>query len=56
MGPTKYKWGPHDLVGPMWILIDQRECVRKCVLEGVSLAFLLYYLLSNQFLHIFSLR
>jgi len=36
MGPTKYKWDPHDLVGPMWILTNQKECV----LEGVLLTFL----------------
>jgi len=41
MGPTKLIWDPHDLVGPMWILTNQRECVEKCVLEGVLLAFLL---------------
>ena len=41
MGPTKFTWDPHDLVGPMWILTNQRECVRKCVLKGVLLAFLI---------------
>jgi len=41
MGPTKFIWDPHDLVGLMWILTNQRECVEKCVLEGVLLAFLL---------------
>jgi len=40
MGPTKYKWDPHDLVGLMWILTNQSEYVEKCVLEGVLLAFL----------------
>ena len=48
MGPTKFIWDPHDLVGPMWILTNQRECVEKCVLECVLLAFLyilLYHLL-----------
>jgi len=46
MGPTKYKWDPHDLVGLMWILTNQRECVEKCVLEGVLLAFLM---IENRF-------
>ena len=40
IGPTKFKWDPHALVGPMWILTNQRECVEKCVLECVLLAFL----------------
>jgi len=44
MGPTKFIWDLHDLVGPMWILTNQRECVEKCVLEGVLLAFLFYLL------------
>jgi len=37
----KYIWDPHNLMGSMWILIDQRECVEKCVLEDVFLAFLM---------------
>ena len=41
MGPTKFTWDPHDLVGPVWILTNQRECVEKYVLEGVLLAFLI---------------
>ena len=41
MGPTKVIWDPHDLVGLMRVLTNQRECVEKCVLEGVLLAFLL---------------
>jgi len=41
MGPTKFIWDPHDLVGPMWILTNQRKCVGKCVLECVLLAFLI---------------
>jgi len=48
MGPTKYKWDPHDLVGPMWILTNQKECVRKCVLEGALLAFFFYISLSTH--------
>jgi len=36
----KFTWDPHDLMGFMWILTNQRECVRKCVLEGVLLVFL----------------
>jgi len=39
MGPTKLIWDPHDLVRPMWILTNQRECVEKCVLEGDRLFF-----------------
>jgi len=31
MGPTKYKWDPHDLVGSMWILTNQRESVRRYI-------------------------
>jgi len=31
MGPTKFIWDPHNLVGLMWILTNQRECVGKCV-------------------------
>jgi hypothetical protein len=41
MGPTKFIRVPHDFVGPMWILINQRGCIEKCVL----LAFLLEYML-----------
>jgi len=40
MGSTKFIWDPHDLVGPMLILTNQRECVKKCVLKCVLLAFL----------------
>jgi len=40
MGSTKFIWDPHDLVGLMCILINQRECVKKCVLECVLPAFL----------------
>jgi len=29
--PTKLIWDPHDLVGPMWNLTNQRECVLKNV-------------------------
>jgi len=42
MEPTKFIWDPHDLVGPMWILTNQKECVGKCVLECVLLTFLLF--------------
>jgi len=43
MGPTKFIWDPHALVGPMWILTNQRECVEKCVLECVLLTFLIKF-------------
>jgi hypothetical protein len=36
MGLTKFIWDPHDLVGFMWILSNQRECVEKCMLKCVS--------------------
>jgi len=52
MRPTKYKWDPHDLVGPMWILTNQRECVEKCVLECVLLTFLM---IKNMFSLSFSI-
>jgi len=32
MRPTKFIWDPYDLVGPMWILTNKKECVEKCVL------------------------
>jgi len=41
MGPTKSCGSHINLVGPMWILTNQRECVEKYVLEGVLLAFLI---------------
>jgi len=41
MGPTKSCGSHINLVGPMWILTNQKECVKKCVLEGVLLAFLI---------------
>jgi len=41
MGPTKFIWDPHDLMGPVLILTNQKKCVEKCVLECVLLAFLL---------------
>jgi len=28
---TKFIWDPHDLVGLMSILTNQRVCVKKCV-------------------------
>jgi len=31
MGSTKLIRVPHDLMGPMWILTIQRECVNICV-------------------------
>jgi len=31
MSPTKLIWNPHDLVGLMWILTNQKECVEKRV-------------------------
>ena len=40
MGPTKSCGSHINLVGPMWILTNQKECVEKCVLKGVLLAFL----------------
>jgi len=33
MRPTKYKWDTRDLVGLMWILTNQRGCVRMCVVS-----------------------
>jgi len=45
MDPTKLIWDPHDLVRLMWILTNQKECVEKCVIEDVLLAFL-YILLT----------
>jgi len=41
MKPTKFIWDPHDLVRPMLILTNQKECVEKCELKYVLLAFLL---------------
>jgi len=41
MRPIKFIWDSHALVRPMWILINQKKCVEKCVLECVSLVFLL---------------
>ena len=40
IAPTKIIWDPHDFVGLMWMLTNQRECVEKCILECVLLAFL----------------
>jgi len=36
MGPIKFTWDPHDFVGPMWILTNQKKCVEKYVLEYVA--------------------
>jgi len=41
MGPTKACGSHINLVGSMWILTNQIECIKKCVLECVLLAFLL---------------
>ena len=38
----KFTRVPPNHVGPMWILTNQRECVEKCVLEGVLLTFFLF--------------
>jgi len=38
--PTKYIWDPHDMTRLMWILTHQRECVEKCALKCMLLAFL----------------
>jgi len=43
IGPTKSCGSYIFLVGHMWILTNQRECGGKCVLEGVLLAFLLFF-------------
>jgi len=43
MGPTKSCGSYINLVGPMWFLTNQRECVEKCVLECVLLAFLYFF-------------
>jgi len=45
MGSTKSCGSHINLVGPIWILTNQRECVEKCVLEDVLLAFLLKYII-----------
>jgi hypothetical protein len=29
MGHTKFLWDSHDLVGPTWILTDEKECVKE---------------------------
>jgi len=51
MSSTKSCRSHINLVGPIWILTNQRVCVEKCVLEDALLAFLylwdmfpLYYL------------
>ena len=44
MGPIKSCEFHINLVGPMWILNNQKECVEKCVLECVLLSFLIIYL------------
>jgi len=49
MGPTKFTWDPHNLVEPVWILTNQRECVEKCVLEGVLLTFLNLKMVSVKY-------
>ena len=49
MGPTKSCGSHINLMGPMWILTNQIECVEKCVLEGVLLAFLIIVLLGLDF-------
>jgi len=40
MGPIKLCGSHIDLVGPICILTNQRECVEKRMLEGVVLTFL----------------
>jgi len=40
VGLTKSCESHINLVDPICILTNQRECVEKCVLEGVLLAFL----------------
>jgi len=37
MGSTKACGSHMNLVGLMWILTNQKECVEKCVLEDVLL-------------------
>jgi len=49
MEPTKFIWDTHDLVEPMSILINQRMCVKKCVLECVLLPFFLYIFITVAF-------
>jgi len=41
MRPTKFIWDIHNLVGPVWILINKKKCVKKYVLKCVLIAFLL---------------
>ena len=47
MGPTIFLWDPHNLVGLMWIWINQREYVEKCMLKCVLLTFLVIVLAFN---------
>jgi len=44
---TKFIWNSYNLIGPMWILTNQKKCIEKYVLEGVLLAFLLIYCTIN---------
>jgi len=32
MEPIEFIWDPHDLVEPMCILTNQKECIEECVL------------------------
>jgi len=49
MRPTKFTWDPHDLVGHMWILTDQKGCVEKCVEKCVaSIPLLIIKLLEKK--------
>jgi len=48
-GTHQIHMDPNDLVGPMWILTNQRECVEKCVLEDVLLVFLQNHLRKRGF-------
>ena len=39
IGPTKSCGSHVNLIGPMWILTNQKECIEKYVLEYMLLAF-----------------
>jgi len=54
MGPTKSCGSHINLVGPMWILTNQRGCIEKCVLEDVLLAFLITWRNLYKFLYVVS--
>ena len=42
MCSTKLIWVPHDLVGPTWILTNQKKYIKKYVLKYLLLVFLIF--------------